>query len=43
MNTPMEYSWNFRRHLTLLIIKYYLRNFITMELEGSPMNGLRVT
>ena len=43
MNTPVTYSWTFRRHLTLLITKYFLRNYITMELEGSPMNGLRVT
>ena len=43
MNIPVEYSWNFRRHLTLLITKYYLRNYIAMELEGSPTNGLRVT
>ena len=40
MNTPVEYSWTFIGHLTLLTIKCYLRNYITMELEGSPMNGL---
>ena len=28
MNTPVEYSWTFRRHLTPLITKYYLTNYI---------------
>ena len=28
MNTPVEYSWTLRRHLTPLITKYYLTNYI---------------
>ena len=36
MNTPMWYSWTFRKHSTLLITAYYLKNYINMELEGFP-------
>ena len=42
MNTPVGYSRTFRKHLTLLITTYYLKNYITMELEGLPMTGLGV-
>ena len=42
INTPVGYFWTFRKHSTLLITTYYLKNYITMELEGLPMTGLRV-
>ena len=41
-NTPVVYSWTFKKRSTLLITTYYLKNYITMELEGLPMTGLRV-
>ena len=43
MNTPGGYSWTFRKHSALLITTYYLKNYITMELQGLPMTGLNKT
>ena len=44
MNNPVvEYSWTFRKHLTLLIITYCSKNYITTELEESPMAGSGAT